>query len=204
MWKRLRACCNIMSQCLLEWKETNEEPFLPAKPKGEEKANQNKSLTSFLSYVHEKCPVYPEEGTLKKATWLCLGKFLHEHPRAPPDILVTWRAVVAALGILYPNSPSTDSAAPLSSNTEESLSKVSPPPYESPTVPEVASAPPADTALSAPAASFPPSEDTDMTAGTFSALVASSSLSLRTEPPLSAYPMTIPPGGGAGLHENIN
>ncbi|KAG8147173.1 hypothetical protein E2320_022864 [Naja naja] len=153
-----------------------------------------KSLTSFLSYVHEKCPAYPEEGTLKKATWMRLGKFLHEHPRAPPDTLVTWRAIMAALGILYPNSPSTDSAAPLSSTTEESLSKVSPPPYESPTVPEAASAPPPDTALSAPAASLPPPEDTDTTAGTFSALVASSSLSLRTEPPLSAYPMTIPPG----------
>ncbi|KAG8137390.1 hypothetical protein E2320_004630 [Naja naja] len=117
-----------------------------------------KSLTSFLSYVHEKCPAYPEEGTLKKATWM------------------------AALGTLYPNSPSIDSAALLSSNMEESLPKVSPPPYESPTVPEAASAPPADTALSAPAASLPPPEDTDTTAGTFSALVASSSLSLRTEP----------------------
>ncbi|KAG8127442.1 hypothetical protein E2320_014363, partial [Naja naja] len=31
-----------------------------------------KSLTSFLSYVHEKCPAYPEEGTLKKATWMRL------------------------------------------------------------------------------------------------------------------------------------
>ncbi|KAG8147930.1 hypothetical protein E2320_001375, partial [Naja naja] len=94
------------------------------------------------------CPAYPEEGTLKKATWM------------------------SALGTLYPNSPSIDSAALLSSNTEESLPKVSPPPYESPTVPAAASAPPADTALSAPAASLPPPEDTDTTAGTFSALHA--------------------------------
>ncbi|KAG8147174.1 hypothetical protein E2320_022867 [Naja naja] len=164
-----------------------------------------KSLTSFLSYVHEKCPAYLEEGTLKKATWTRLGKFLHEHPRAPPDILVTWRAIMAALGTLYPNSPSTDSAAPLSSTTEESLPKVSPPPYESPTVSVAASAPPADTALSAPAASPPPPDDTDTTAGTFSALVASSSLSLRTEPPISAYPLHInPAGGGRPVHENIN
>ncbi|KAG8147091.1 hypothetical protein E2320_022573 [Naja naja] len=135
-----------------------------------------KSLTSFLSYVHEKCPAYPEEGTLKKATWMCLGKFLHEHPRAPPDILVTWRAIMAALGILYPNSPSIDWLLALF-YYGGILPKVSPPPYESPTVPEAASAPPADTALSAPAASLPPPEDTDTTAGTFSALVASSSFS---------------------------
>ncbi|XP_058043582.1 uncharacterized protein LOC131200581 [Ahaetulla prasina] len=109
---------------------------------------------------------------------------------------------MAALGTLYPNSPSTDSAAPLSSTTDE---KVSPPPYESSSVSVAASAPPADTALSPSAASPPPPEDTDIAAGTLSALVALSSLSLRTEPPISAYPLNLnPAGGGQPIHENIN
>ncbi|KAG8124834.1 hypothetical protein E2320_020100 [Naja naja] len=97
-----------------------------------------KSLTSFLSYVHEKCPVYRRKVPLK-ATWL-RQENSSMNTSSSPDILVTWRAVMAALGILYPNSPSTDSAA-RSLLSGGILPKVSPPPYESPTVPEVASAP---------------------------------------------------------------
>ncbi|KAG8147260.1 hypothetical protein E2320_022484, partial [Naja naja] len=117
-----------------------------------------------------------EEGTLKKATWMAA---------LAPSILTLLLLILLLCSLLYGGIL----AKGLSTSDE------------SPTVPEVASAP-QQTQLFLLLQPFPPSEDTDMTAGTFSALVASSSLSLRTEPPLSAYPMTIPPG--AEFHENIN
>ncbi|KAG8142866.1 hypothetical protein E2320_006051 [Naja naja] len=108
---------------------------------------------------------------------------------------------MAALGILYPNSPSTDSAAPLSSNRRNPCQRslhlrmsllLS---LKLPLLPSRHS--------SFCSCSVFPSRRIQIGCRNFSALVASSSLSLKTEPPLSAYPMTYP-SGGAGLHENIN
>ncbi|XP_013918743.1 PREDICTED: endogenous retrovirus group K member 9 Gag polyprotein [Thamnophis sirtalis] len=56
-------------------------------------------LTVLLKYIYEHCPAYPEKGSIRTSTWIKLGTYLHESPRAPAKMLATWRIIVECLKI---------------------------------------------------------------------------------------------------------
>lgn len=60
---------------------------------------KKKDLVSLLLYIWQQCPSYPEKGTLKLTTWTKLGEYFHATPRAPIQILTTWRVVMECLMI---------------------------------------------------------------------------------------------------------
>uniref|UniRef100_A0A670XQ38 Uncharacterized protein n=1 Tax=Pseudonaja textilis TaxID=8673 RepID=A0A670XQ38_PSETE len=90
-----------------------------------------KYLDDFLSYVQQHCPAYPAEGTLKRSSWERMGKWMHEPPRAPPQIICSWHAVMAALNILFPDDSIQSSSDPPSAELCP-VAASAPPPYSTP------------------------------------------------------------------------
>lgn len=62
---------------------------------------KNKEIITLITYLWKQCPTYPEKGTLKLSTWKKLGEYFHSPPRAPIQILTTWRIIMECLMIHY-------------------------------------------------------------------------------------------------------
>uniref|UniRef100_A0A670YV00 Integrase catalytic domain-containing protein n=1 Tax=Pseudonaja textilis TaxID=8673 RepID=A0A670YV00_PSETE len=85
----------------------------------------------FFSYVQQLCPTYPAEGTLKRSSWERMGKWMHEPPRAPPQMICSWRAIMAALNIFFPDDSIQSSSDPPSAELCP-VTASAPPPYSTP------------------------------------------------------------------------
>ena len=78
-------------------------------------------LRQLLIYTWQRCPSYPYHGSLKPGSWVKLGIYFHQEPRAPASILLTWKVILAALRIHHSDS-SLDPPSDLPDSTP-------PPPY---------------------------------------------------------------------------
>lgn len=160
-------------------------------------------LTKLLQYINKNCPAYPESGTLSVVTWEKLGKYLHNHPRAPADILSAWQAVMAALKLLpSPLELSPSTSKPLDHSSDLSPSSEAPPPYPSAPFPTSSEKPslPSSSSSEILASSSP----TLLPGGQLTNFLTSSVFLMDSPEETSLYPLYIAPGGGGNaIHENI-
>uniref|UniRef100_A0A2D4LYA9 Uncharacterized protein n=1 Tax=Micrurus spixii TaxID=129469 RepID=A0A2D4LYA9_9SAUR len=56
-----------------------------------------KRLIVLFKFIWQEIPTYPHKGYLDVQSWTKIGEHFHKTPRAPPEILITWKGVMMAL-----------------------------------------------------------------------------------------------------------
>lgn len=89
-----------------------------------------KKLITLFKFIWQEVRDYPPTGRLDLRTWTTLGEQFHREPRAPPEILTTWKGVIMALqnhlGRNLPPATIASTPPPAYEEQKQDLSQIKP------------------------------------------------------------------------------